>query len=95
MVRVLTSAVFALSVLATGPALAGKGPFAMPGMDTPFNIAADNCYSLGQQVAAEKGATLASAEQVTKNGQPACRIVIVVPGNNGQHPRRQEIVVGL
>ncbi|MCI5073487.1 hypothetical protein [Oricola sp.] len=52
--------------------------------------AADNCYAVGQQVAAQNGAQLASAESV---GGGKCKVVLLVPGSNGQRPKRKEIVV--
>lgn len=57
-------------------------------------VAAD-CYALGQQVAAQNGGTLAKASQSTQGGQPVCVIVVLVPGKDGQRPRRSEIVVPL
>ena len=40
-----------------------------------------------------KGGTLAKASQSTQNGQPVCVIVVLVPGKDGQRPRRTEVVV--
>ena len=57
-------------------------------------VAAD-CYALGQQVAAQNGGTLAKASQSTQGGQPVCVIVVLVPGKDGERPRRSEIVVPL
>ncbi len=56
---------------------------------------ADGCYAIGKQVAAENGARLASATAETRGGQTVCVVVILVPGGNGQYPRRQEIIVPL
>lgn len=52
-----------------------------------------DCYSIGQQVAAENGGTLARASASNRGGQPVCVIVVLVPGKNGQRPRRAEFVV--
>ena len=52
--------------------------------------AADNCYAVGQQVAAQRGAQLASAEAVSGG---KCKIVLLVPGSNGERPKREEIIV--
>ncbi len=56
-------------------------------------LAASDCYSIGEQVAAENGGTLAKASQATQDGQPVCVIVVLVPGKDGQRPRRTEVVV--
>lgn len=57
--------------------------------------AADGCYAIGKQVAAENGARLASATAENRGGKTVCVVVILVPGSYGQYPRRQEIVVPL
>ncbi|HEY4193845.1 MAG TPA: hypothetical protein VGM46_14460 [Mesorhizobium sp.] len=54
---------------------------------------ASDCYAIGQQVAEQNGGTLAKASQSTQGGQPVCVIVVLVPGKEGQRPRRSEIVV--
>jgi len=58
-------------------------------------LAASDCYAIGQQVAEQNGGTLAKASQSTRGGQPVCVIVVLVPGKDGQRPRRSEIVVPL
>ncbi|MFZ2101417.1 MAG: hypothetical protein WAU86_12720 [Oricola sp.] len=63
---------------------------ALPVLGTAPSFAADNCYAVGQQVAAERGAQLASAEAVAGG---KCKIVLVIPGANGQRPKREEIIV--
>jgi hypothetical protein len=55
--------------------------------------AAADCYAIGQQVAEQYGGTLAKASQSTRGGQEVCVIVVLVPGKDGQRPRRSEIVV--
>ncbi|OQM73601.1 hypothetical protein [Manganibacter manganicus] len=62
------------------------------GFATPPTLAA-SCYAIGQQVAAQKGGTLAKASQGSRGGQQVCVIVVLVPGKDGQRPRRTEIVV--
>jgi hypothetical protein len=52
-----------------------------------------DCYAIGEQVAAQNGGTLAKASPSTQGGQPVCVIVVLVPGKDGQRPRRTEIVV--
>lgn len=59
-------------------------------LGTAPSFAADNCYAVGQQVAAQRGAQLASAESV---GGGKCKVVLLVPGSNGQRPKREEIIV--
>ena len=55
--------------------------------------AAADCYSVGEQVAAQYGGTLAKASQQNNGGQIVCVIVVLVPGKDGQRPRRTEVVV--
>ncbi|MER8650047.1 hypothetical protein NKH34_22100 [Mesorhizobium sp. M1148] len=55
--------------------------------------AAADCYAIGQQVAEQNGGTLAKASQTTRGGQEVCIIIVLVPGKDGQRPRRSEIVV--
>ena len=64
----------------------------MLGAQISPNMAAD-CYAVGQQIAAQNGGTLAKASQSDQGGQPVCVIVVLVPGKEGQRPRRQEFVV--
>lgn len=56
-------------------------------------MAQADCYSVGQQVAAQNGGTLARASQSEQGGQSVCVIVVLVPGKDGKRPRRVEFVV--
>lgn len=56
-------------------------------------VAQADCYAVGQQVAAENGGTLAKAQSANRGGQQVCIIVVLVPGKDGQRPRRAEFVV--
>ncbi|WP_315919466.1 hypothetical protein [Mesorhizobium sp. SP-1A] len=87
------SAVLALSlgVLAASPASAI--PVAAPQYQDALVQVASDCYAVGQQVAAEKGGTLAKASQSTRGGQTVCVIVVLVPGKDGERPRRTEVIV--
>lgn len=55
--------------------------------------AAADCYSVGQQVAAQNGGQLAKARPETRHGKTVCVVVVLIPAKNGQRPRRAEIVV--
>ncbi|WP_311029194.1 hypothetical protein [Mesorhizobium koreense] len=55
--------------------------------------AAADCYSVGQQVAAQKGGQLAKARPETRGGKTVCVVVVLIPAKDGQRPRRAEIVV--
>lgn len=68
-------------------------PLAMPARTDPVVAVASNCYAIGQQVAEQNGGTLAKASQATRGGRAVCVIVVLVPGKDGQRPRRSEIVV--
>lgn len=52
-----------------------------------------DCYSIGQQIAAQNGGELARASASKQGGRTVCVIVVLVPGKNGQRPRRQQFVV--
>ena len=58
-----------------------------------YQVAAADCYSIGLEVAAEKGGTLARASQLTRGDQTVCLIVVLVPGRDGERPRRAEFEV--
>ncbi len=79
------------AALVVPPALAV--PLAVPRSVNPVVPVASDCYAVGQQVAAQKGGTLAKASQATRGGRTVCVIVVLVPGKDGQRPRRAEIVV--
>ncbi|CAH2396191.1 hypothetical protein [Mesorhizobium ventifaucium] len=70
-------------------------PVVVPEHNRLIVLAASDCYAIGQQVAEQNGGTLAKASQSTRGGQPVCVIVVLVPGKDGQRPRRTEIVVPL
>jgi hypothetical protein len=72
-------------------------PLAVPAPgygDVVVRVQSD-CYSIGQQVAADRGGTLAKAQQTTKGGQAVCVIVVLLPGKDGGRPRRAQVVVPL
>lgn len=90
---VLKSASIALAASASLLTQAWSASQTLPAVDGPFAVAAADCYAIGQQVAAENGGTLARASQSTRGGQPVCVVVVLVPGKDGERPRRAEIVV--
>lgn len=86
----------AVLALATAGLIASQAialPVIEPSVEQPVVLAAGDCYAIGQQVAAQNGGTLAKASQATRGGQQVCVIVVLVPGKDGQRPRRSEIVV--
>jgi hypothetical protein len=93
--RLALSLTFALG-LTFGPAAfaapmnMGKPAIAATAM--ALNIEAD-CYAIGQDKAAELGGTLAKAKPDMDGDAPVCRLVIVVPGQNGERPKRVEVTV--
>lgn len=89
----LRKAVLALAAAGLLASQAIALPVIEPSADRPVVLAAGDCYAIGQQVAAQNGGTLAKASQATRGGQQVCVIVILVPGKDGQRPRRSEIVV--
>ena len=68
-------------------------PVAVPHYADPVQTVAADCYAVGQQVAAQNGGTLAKASSATRGGQAVCVIVVLVPGKEGERPRRAEIIV--
>ncbi|RAZ80219.1 hypothetical protein [Mesorhizobium atlanticum] len=89
----LRKAVLALAAAGLLASQAVALPVIEPSADQPVVLAAGDCYAIGQQVAAQNGGTLAKASQATRGGQQVCVIVVLVPGKDGQRPRRSEIVV--
>lgn len=90
MARLFTSALLALSVLSAQPAFAAQPAFVA---DSGVQVAAENCYSVGQKEAQKRGASLASAESVNQGGQTVCKIVLLYPASDNKHPRREEVTV--
>ena len=93
---ILRKAVAALlgAVLAhAAPAAAVPLPVPQAPPGETFQPVAADCYAIGQQVAAQQGGQLAKASPDTQGGRPVCRIVVLLPGKDGQRPRRTEIVV--
>ncbi len=94
MMKNLSIALLALTPFLGVPgAFAGPLSAAMPDRAPLATPVAANCYSVGQQVAAERGAELARADLKTRGGQPVCVVVLLVPGKAGERPKRQEVVV--
>jgi len=54
---------------------------------------AADCGAAGQRVAEEQSGAVAKTELQTKDGQPVCVVVVIVPGRNGEKPRRVEVAV--
>jgi hypothetical protein len=59
----------------------------------PVLVAQADCYAVGQRVAAERGGTLARASEANQGGRSVCVVVVLVPGKDGERPRRTEVVV--
>jgi hypothetical protein len=93
-VRTLTLALLS-SLLGLGHASAATARMTLPrsevGLPT-ITVQAD-CFAIGQEKAAEMGGTLAKAKPDDEGGAPVCRLVIVVPGAEGERPKRVEITV--
>ena len=68
----------------------------LAGQGTPLSameLASDTCFSRGEAIAAQQGATLVGAEAAEQGGRAVCRIVLLVQGQDGERPRREEIFV--
>ena len=86
--------------LVAGLAFAGQAFALSPRLDLagqssglPLVQVQADCYAVGQDKAAEMGGTLAKAKPDTEGDAPVCRLVIVVPGAEGERPKRVEITV--
>jgi hypothetical protein len=77
----------AVSQVASVPAWSAEG------FDEPVEVAAADCYAVGEQVAAQHGGTLAKASASNRGGQTICHIVVLVPGKDGQRPKRIQVDV--
>ena len=92
--RVLSFRRLVLAAAGLGAALPAVSlPAAALGGHGIVQSAGGDCYSIGLQVAADNGGTLAKASATTQGGQTVCIIVVLVPGKEGQRPRRAEFVV--
>lgn len=92
-VRTFFSA-FTLFAGLTGVALTGIAPAAQAAsVKQPFIRVAGDCAAIGQQVAAAQGGTLTKATPAVQNGKPVCIVVVLVPGRDGERPRRVEVAV--
>lgn len=88
--RLILSGLFAFAgiTLLANPVHAGQAG------EAPIVLAQGaDCYAIGQRIAAEMGGQLAAANAENQGGQMVCRIVVLVPGGNGERPRRAEVVV--
>jgi hypothetical protein len=87
-----------LAGIAAAVALAASQVLAAPAwsaedFDEPVQVAAADCYAVGEQVAAQHGGTLAKASSSNRGGQTICHIVVLVPGKDGQRPKRVQVDV--
>ncbi len=87
--------VFALLAVTIGllPVNAGALPISVPQTSGLVVAAAGDCTAVGERVAASQGGQLAKATPSTQNGAPVCVVVVLVPGRNGERPRRVEVAV--
>lgn len=90
--RTLLIASNALAFGATG-ALAGASAAVQPVAPEHEVMVQADCYAIGEQVAADNGGTLAGATPSTQGGQAVCVVVVLIPGKDGERPRRERFVV--
>jgi hypothetical protein len=69
------------------------GLFLVAGVLTAGTASAADCSSVGQRVADAQGGTLARATSVVQNGKEVCVVVVLIPGKDGERPRRVEVAV--
>ncbi|MBL0936167.1 MAG: hypothetical protein IBJ07_15595 [Rhizobiaceae bacterium] len=93
-IRIPTLALAASMALGAVAPASGLPMFsAAPATPQRIQLAQGDCYAIGQQIAAQNGGTLAKATPEDRGGQQVCVIVVLVPGQDGQRPRRAEFVV--
>ncbi|MGL4406164.1 MAG: hypothetical protein ACRCT6_10415 [Notoacmeibacter sp.] len=83
----------ALTSLAMTILMAAAPVSFLPAQKNVVLVQATDCYSIGEQQASAQNGTLATASDAVQNGQPVCRVIVVVPGQNGERPKRVEIIV--
>jgi hypothetical protein len=88
--RSATITLSALAMLASQAAATPAVPLVVESVVVPVQ---GDCYAIGAQIAAQNGGTLARASPSTQGGRPVCVIVVLVPGKEGQRPRRVQMVV--
>ncbi|WP_183430024.1 MULTISPECIES: hypothetical protein [Phyllobacteriaceae] len=77
----------------TSAAHAATLPLTAPRTGTLLTRVAGDCVAIGQQVASQQGGTLAKATPAVQNGRDVCVVVVLVPGRDGERPRRVEVAV--
>lgn len=95
MKNTLFSLPLAALISASGVFHAGAVPIAPDASQNSalLQLAAADCSQVGQQVAESQGGTLARATSQTQNGREVCVIVVLIPGKDGERPRRVEVAV--
>ncbi|WP_436118603.1 hypothetical protein [Phyllobacterium sp. LjRoot231] len=69
------------------------GLISVAGVFSAGTAFAADCSSVGQRVADSQGGTLARATSVVQNGKEVCVVVVLIPGKDGERPRRVEVAV--
>ena len=82
-----------LLALLAGIAPAQAMPLTDPKHEPLVKPVAANCYAIGRQIALQRGGQLMQASAINTGDRLMCRIVIRVPGRDGQRPRRAEFIV--
>lgn len=59
----------------------------------PTYASATDCAAVGQRVATQQGGQLTEVEQIVENDQQMCVVIVLVPGQDGEKPRRVEVAV--
>ncbi|MFK4824082.1 hypothetical protein ACI0FM_04690 [Paenochrobactrum sp. BZR 588] len=86
--------IFGMAAAAVGsPANSASLPMIVPHKANFVVTAADDCAAAGQRVAAAQGGTLTKATPAVQGGRNVCVIVVLVPGRDGERPRRVEVAV--
>lgn len=82
----------ALLLSSIAPGVAGAVPVAVPASPSLVVNVADDCYAIGQRVAAENGGRLGNVTASEEGGQRVCIVVVLVPPREGKKGQRLTIV---
>jgi hypothetical protein len=92
--RTAFTLIFGMAAAAVGSqANSASLPMVIPHKANLLVSAADDCAAAGQRVASAQGGTLTKATPAVQGGRNVCVVVVLVPGRDGERPRRVEVAV--
>ncbi|WP_280952984.1 hypothetical protein [Mangrovicella endophytica] len=58
-----------------------------------FRVAAADCSSAAAEAAAQTGGQVLSVSSRTQNGRTVCVVTVLVPGADGERPRKTTVTI--